>query len=163
MGKCLDIQFTDIFLMGNSCSLTCAERSFTGEWLQFYRKLSLSLAKISCVFGLDSSIVNTSVEGGRMQHLFVGWRQRSLWPGVRSRSFSPTCVLHGGSCLRVNSNSLHTMCNLSWWVILRRSTSKHNLSQWFGVMPINVVSSVYYMKCVILRWVYLWRHFSKNK
>lgn len=29
----------------------------------------------------------------------------------------------------------------------RGSTSKHNLSQWFGVMPINVVSSsVYCMK-----------------
>lgn len=34
----------------------------------------------------------------------------------------------------------------------RRSTSEHYLSQWFGAMPINVVSSsVYYMKGVTLR------------
>lgn len=62
-----------------------------------------------------------------------------------------TCVLHGGTCtcIRVNFNYY---VQFELMDTPRRSTSKHNLSQWFGVMPINVVSSyVYYMKCVILR------------
>lgn len=48
-----------------------------------------------------------------------------------------------------------------------RSTSKHNLSQWFGVMPITVCfflsfSFVYYIKCVILCWLYSRIHKKSN-
>lgn len=80
--------------------------------------------------------------------LYLLRTNKDQWIGLVDLNFLPTCVLHGGTstCLRVTYVQFELMDTL------RRSTSKHNLSQWFGVMPINVVSSsVYYMKCVILR------------
>lgn len=111
MGKCLDIQFYDIFLMGNSCFQTLAIRVVPGAWSQFTGNCPSSLAKLSHVFCLDSLVVTTSVHFGRVRtaHVFLCWGQTKIGGlGLVDLNFLPTCVLHGGTstCLRVNFNLL---------------------------------------------------------
>jgi len=73
--------------------------------------------------------------------------KRDQWIGLFDRNFSPTRVLRGGTstCLRI---TLTYCVQFELMDTPSRSTSKHNLSRWFGAMPTNVVSSsVYDMKC----------------
>lgn len=69
--------------------------------------------------------------------LYLPRTNRDHWTGLVDLNYSPIRVLHGGTstCLRVNF-CYHVQFELMGTP--RRSTSKHNLSQWFGVMPINV-------------------------
>lgn len=142
-----------------------------GSWSTrpVYWKLSLSLAKLLHVFCLDSLVVTRTVHfgsatkqygGGWWQHvyLFAEDKQRSMDRAGWSELLANLCFTV--ALLLVLELTLTYYVQFELMDTPRRSTSKHNLSQWFGVMPINVVSSsVYYIKCVILRWIY-WRiHF----
>jgi len=60
MGKCLDIQFYDIFLMGSSCFQTLAVRVVTGARSQFTGNYPSCWPNYH-VFCLDSLVVTSSV------------------------------------------------------------------------------------------------------
>lgn len=57
MGKCLDIQFYDIFLMKQRLFSDSCHRGVYWSARRVYWKLSLSLAKLLHVFCLDSLVV----------------------------------------------------------------------------------------------------------
>lgn len=89
MGKCLDIQFYDIFLMGNNnCfSDSCYEGGY-GSTRPINWILSLSLAKLLHVFCLDSLVVATSVHFGSTtkQYGREWWQHMSLFAEDKQRS-----------------------------------------------------------------------------
>lgn len=66
MGKCLDIQFYDIFLMGNGCFQTLAISVVTGAWSQFTGNCPFHWPNYY-VFCLDFLVVTTSVHFGRAE------------------------------------------------------------------------------------------------
>lgn len=86
VGKCLDIRFYDIFLMGNSCFQTCAVRVVTGASGQVTGNCP-SLWPNHHTFCLDSLVVTTLAHFGRATkqygggwppHVFVCWRQKEV-------------------------------------------------------------------------------------
>lgn len=89
MGKCLDIQFYDIFLMGNSCFQTLAIRVVTGAGDQFTGNCpSLWPNYRMCFCLLDSLVVTTSVHFGSTTKQYSGgwWRHMSLFAEDKQRS-----------------------------------------------------------------------------
>lgn len=109
MGKCLDIQFYDILLTGNSCFQTLAIRAVTGARDQFTGNCPSLWPNYSMCF---VSIPKSRLHGPFWQHYQTVW-QRVMTTrlyllrtktGLVDLNFLPTCVLHSGTstCLRVN-------------------------------------------------------------
>lgn len=126
-GSALTLSFMTSFSWGNSCFQTLAIRVVTGAWSQFTGNCPFHWPNYY-VFCLDFLVVTTSVHFGRVE------------------VDSSTCQTKTGG--RAGWSELLTnLCAWRWHFYFaqselmgtpRRSTSKHNLSQWFGVMPINV-------------------------
>ncbi len=135
-------------------------------------ELSLSLAKLSRVLSwflsreysgpLWVAPPNSMAEGDDNTCLYLQRTNRDQWIELVYLSFSPTCVLHGGTstCLRVNLNLLCAIWADGYTAQINLKTQSKPMV-WSDAY--KCFFSVYYMKCVILRWVY-WRiRFSKNK
>lgn len=110
MGKCLDIQFYDIFLMGNSCFQSLAVRVFTGARSQFTGNCPSHWPNYH-VFCLDSLVVTLSVhasgaEGDGSTCLYYLKTNKDQWLGLVDQNVLLTCVLDGGARLRVHFKSL---------------------------------------------------------